>query len=96
MNNSHIDVALGKIRVIFEKVDSRIQALIPGQRVPATTLAKEIAEEIGMTGPALYPTIKFLLDGYPGVKILRGAHGGIEKLKPTDTTNDSGPGVVDP
>jgi hypothetical protein len=33
-----------------------------------------------MTGPQLYPTLKFLIDGYPGVKVSRGAHGGIERL----------------
>lgn len=96
MVNSHIDVALEKIRVIFEKVDARIQALVPGERVPATTLAKEIAEGIGMTGPALYPTIKFLLDGYPGVKILRGAHGGIEKLPLPAATDNQDPSTVAP
>jgi len=80
MNNSHIDSAVAKVRSIFEKASTRIEALKPGEKVTATGLAKDLALEIGMTGPQLYPTLKFLFDGYPGVKITRGAHGGIEKL----------------
>jgi hypothetical protein len=80
MNTSHIDVSVAKVRGIFEKAASRIEALKPGEKVTATGLAAELAKEMGMTGPQLYPTLKFLFDGYPGVKITRGAHGGIEKL----------------
>lgn len=79
MNTKHVEDSLQKIRVIFEKASTRIEALKQGEKIPATKLAEELANEIGMTGPSLYPTIKFLLDGYPGVKILRGAHGGICK-----------------
>jgi|GEM_PF-6562988 len=80
MNNNHIDSSLSKIRSIFEKASTRIEALKPGEKVTATGLAKDLAEEVGMTGPQLYPTLKFLIDGYPGVKVSRGAHGGIERL----------------
>jgi hypothetical protein len=45
-------------------------------------LADELAKEIGMTGPQLYPTLKFLFQGYPGVDVRAGAHGGIYKLLP--------------
>lgn len=81
MNKEHIDASLDKIRVIFEKASTRIEALKPGERIPATGLAKELAQEIGMEGPILYPTLKFLFDGYPGVVVKKGAHGGIEKIK---------------
>jgi len=87
MNNSHIDASLNKIRNIFEKASTRIEALKVGEKVTATGLAKDLAEEIGMTGPALYPTIKFLLEGYPGVSVTRGAHGGITKLAQVDQNN---------
>jgi hypothetical protein len=80
MNNQHIENSLAKIRVIYEKVSDRIDALKPGEKIPATVLADEIAKEINMTGPQLYPTLKFLFDGYPGVEVKRGAHGGIIKL----------------
>ena len=80
MNNAHIDLSLAKIRAIYEKASTRIEALKPGEKYPATTLAADIAKEHGMTGPQLYPTLKFLFDGYPGVVIRKGAHGGIEKL----------------
>lgn len=95
MNKQHIDSSLEKIRVIYEKASARIEALRPptatqpGEKVPATVLAAEIAKEIGMTGPQLYPTLKFLFDGYPGVKISRGAHGGIEKVLPPVPADDS-------
>jgi hypothetical protein len=79
-NQQHIDDSLAKIRVIFEKASARIEALAPGEKIPATTLAAELATEIGLTGPGLYPTLKFLFDGYPGVEVRRGAHGGIVRL----------------
>lgn len=82
-NKQHTDNVLANIRVIFEKVNQRIDALKPGEKIPATTLAADLAKEIGMTGPQLYPTLKFLLnDDYPEVDIRKGAHGGIIKLAP--------------
>jgi hypothetical protein len=94
MNNSHIDVSLSKIRTIFEKASARIDALKVGEKITATGLAKDLAEEIGMTGPQLYPTLKFLFDRYPGVKVSRGAHGGIEKLPETNATTSTVDGTV--
>lgn len=76
----HVDNALAKIRPLFEKARLRIEALKPGEKIPATKLAEELANEIGMKGASLYPTLRFLFDGYPGVKISRGAHGGILRL----------------
>ena len=82
MSKLHVEASLAKIRVIFEKAAERIDALKPGEKVPATALATEIAKEHGMTCPQLYPTLKFLFDGYPGVDVRKGAHGGIIKLDP--------------
>ena len=83
-SKQHIDNTLAtKIRPLFEKAAARIDALKPGEKVPATQLAEEIAKEHDMTGPQLYSTLKLLFDGYPGVDVRRGAHGGIIKL---DTT----------
>lgn len=80
-SKQHIETVLNqRIRPIFEKAAERIDALKPGEKVPATELAKELAKEVGMTGPQLYPTLKLLFDNYPGVVIKKGAHGGIEKL----------------
>lgn len=93
-SKQHIDNVLNtKIREIFEKAATRIDELLPGEKVAATTLAEDIAKGYGMTGPQLYSTLKFLFDGYPGVTVRRGAHGGIIKLVPvpvaTDVTTDN-------
>lgn len=82
--NEHIDASLTKIRTIFERASQRIEALQPGEKIPATELAKELAKEVGMTGPSLYPTLCFLFRGYPGVEVKRGAHGGIRRPLSTD------------
>lgn len=80
MNTDHIELSLAKIRVIFEKACQRIDNLKKGEKITSTGLASEIAKEYGTTGPVLYPVLKFLFEGYPGVKKTRGAKGGIEKL----------------
>lgn len=79
MNTKHIDDSLAKIRTVFEKASQRIEALKTGEKIPATKLADDLAKEIGMTGPSLYPTLLFLIKDYPGVDIKKGAHGGIVK-----------------
>lgn len=86
-SKQHLENSLAKIRSIFEKASARIEdeVINKKQKVPATKLADELAKELGMTGPALYPTIKFLLDGYPNVLIKKGAHGGICPLPAADT-----------
>lgn len=92
MNSSHVEASLARIRAIFEKASDRIEALAPGEKITATGLAADLAEEIGMKGPSLYPTLKFLYEGYPGVSVTRGAHGGIMKLpvsSPSDSKDDS-------
>ena len=80
----HITTSLDRIREIFEKASERIEKLQPGEKVPATVLAEEIADQYGMTGPQLYPTLRFLFDGYPGIIVRRGAHGGIIRPLPED------------
>lgn len=91
----HIEEALNEVRAIFQKAVDRIEAIPPGGKIPATKLADDLAEGIvmpngkPMTGPQLYSTLKFLLDGYPGVKILRGAHGGIHRPLPAAAPVDS-------
>ncbi len=78
----HIDETLNKIRAIYVEAATRIDSLQGTEKIPATKLAEELAKSRDMTGPSLYPTLKFLLDGYPGVEISRGAHGGIRKSQP--------------
>ena len=85
----HIEAALSEVRALYMKAATRIEAIPPGGKTPATQLAEELAKEQGMTGPQLYPTLKIMLDNYPGVKIRRGAHGGIYRPLPeaaVDTT----------
>jgi len=87
----HIETSLNKIRVIFEKASGKIEALKVGQKIPATVLADDIAKDCDMTGPQLYPTLLFLIRGYPGVEIKRGAHGGIYKIaNNVEIKNDTG------
>lgn len=82
----HLEESLNEVRAIFVKAATRIETLKPGEKIPATLLAEELARDIiqadgkPMTGPQLYPTLKFLFKGYPGVEIARGAHGGIKRL----------------
>ena len=74
---AHLDVRAATVRAIYEKAAVRIEAIKPGEKIPATKLADDLAEELDMTGPQLYPTLKILLEDYPGVWIKRGAQGGI-------------------
>lgn len=76
-----------KLRPIYDQARAQIDALKPGEKIPATTLAEKIAKPLGMTQAQLYPTLKFLLDGYPGVEIRKGAHGGIFKLPAPSTVS---------
>lgn len=87
MNDSkqHIENTWLKIRPIFEKAAAVIDALKPGEKVAATELAASLAKEYDMKGPQLYTTLKFLFDGYPGVVVRKGAHGGIIKLGADET-----------
>lgn len=97
-SKQHIENVLNtKIREIFEKAATRIDELLPGEKVAATTLAEDIAKGYGMTGPQLYSTLKFLFDGYPGVAVRRGAHGGIIKLATvaTDVSTTDNQGAAD-
>ena len=80
ISEKHVEEALEKIRTIFKKASNRIEALKPGEKVPATKLAEELAVEFGTTGPALYPVLKYLFDGYPDIEVRRGAHGGLIRL----------------
>jgi hypothetical protein len=79
-NSKHVEASLDKIRTLFNKASEVLEALPPGGKVAATQLAETIGKDIGIAGPQLYPTLKFLFGDYPGIKILRGAHGGLYKL----------------
>lgn len=80
MSKEHVELSLDKIRKLFEKAALRIEALRPGEKIPATALAELIAKEEGMNGPQLYPTLLFLFKDYPGIEVKRGAKGGLCKL----------------
>lgn len=80
MHSDHVDTALGKIRNIFVDVSSYIEGMNSGDKIPATKLAAMYSEKYDLRWSDLYPTLKFLFTGYPGIEIKRGAHGGIFKL----------------
>lgn len=77
MVKAHIDNSIAKIRTLYEAASVRIEALKPGEKIPATQLAEDLAKDMDTTGPALYPVLKMLFDGYPGIIIKRGAQGGL-------------------
>lgn len=78
----HIESSVDEIRALFTKAATSIESIKPGEKIPATVLAETLAKEIGKTGPQVYPVLKYLFDNYPGVEIKRGAHGGIQRIKP--------------
>ena len=69
---NHIDSSLLEIRAIFIKTAERIEALAPGEKIAATELAEQIGKEYNIQGPMLYPTLKFLFNGYPRIDVKRG------------------------
>lgn len=92
-SNQHIDnVLANKIRPLMQEASDILEALKVGEKIPATELARQIAERHGMTGPSLYPVLLFLFDEYPNFKRSRGAKGGLERiaLSTTDDTNKFG------
>jgi len=92
----HLDKAIVEVRELFTAAALRIEALKPGEKIPATQLAQELGVERGMTGAQAYPILKVLInDSYPGVKILKGAHGGILKL-PLPSNSASPPLATEP
>jgi len=80
-SSEHVDKSLEEIRKIFELAASHIDKLEPGQRIPATELARLVGSEFLKTGQEVYPILLFLIKDYPGTKIQKGAYGGIVKLK---------------
>lgn len=85
----HLEDAVNQVRALFLKAATRIEELKPGEKVPATQLAADLAAERGMTGPALYPVLKFLFEGYPGILVKRGAHGGLIRPAVQSESNKS-------
>jgi hypothetical protein len=82
MNKQYVEDALNKIRPFYDEVAAHIDTMKVGDKVPATKLAEQIAERHGLTGPQLYPTLKFLFDTCPELVVKRGAHGGLFKIDP--------------
>ena len=84
----HIEDALNEVRALFMKAATRIGAIKPGEKIPATQLADELAKEQGMTGPQLYPQLQTLFRGYPGILVRKGAHGGLYRPLPIPSVNE--------
>ena len=85
MTKQYVDNALALIRPLFDEVQSHLDTMKVGDKVPATKLAQQIAERHGMTGPQAYPTLKFFFDNCPELEVRRGAHGGLFKVALKDT-----------
>jgi hypothetical protein len=80
MTKQYVDDVLALIRPFFDEVQAHIDTMKIGDKVPATALAAKIAERHDMTGPQLYPTLKFFFDNCPELEVRRGAHGGLFKV----------------
>lgn len=84
--NKPLEASLAKVTEIFTHAEARIDALKVGEKVPATTLANDIASLYDQKGPQMYPLLKVYFDTRADgpdadIKIKRGATGGIEKVK---------------
>lgn len=77
---THIETRLNDIRTIYLKAVERLEALKPGERIPSTVLADEIAKEMGQKTTQLYPILLPMLNGYPRFIRRVGAKGGMERL----------------
>ena len=74
----HLDDSISFVKAIFDEAVTLIEALKPGEKIPATKLAESLGKSRKLTTPQIYPTLLFLINkNYPGVWILKGAHGGI-------------------
>jgi len=83
MSKQYVDDVLNLIRPFYEEVQAHLDTMKVGEKVPATKLAERIGERHDMTGPQVYPLLKFFFDNCPELKVLRGAHGGLLKVDPT-------------
>jgi hypothetical protein len=91
MSQEHVTENVKRIEEIFKKAAIRIDALRLGERLPVTALAADLGKEYDLTGAQLYPIISLLVNGYPGVTVLRGAKGGIAKVDPATAKKVSEP-----
>ena len=82
--NEHIDEVIAEIRASFVKASLRIEDIKPGEKIPATQLADSMAKEQGKKGHQVYPVLKLLFKGYPGVEVRKGRDGGISRPLPND------------
>jgi|688.fasta_scaffold1678876_1 hypothetical protein len=80
-SEEHIEKSLLEIKEIFKLAAKHIDELKPGERIPATELARLVGSEFLKTGSEVYPILLFLFKDYPNTKIQKGAYGGIVKLK---------------
>lgn len=86
MSHQDVETALNKVRTFFLEVQEHIDAMKVGDKVPATKLADAIARRHDMTGPQLYPVLKFFFDTCTELNVKRGAHGGLFKIVPGTET----------
>lgn len=85
---AHIESTLDEIRALYIKAATEIEALKVGEKIPATTLAGDLAKEQGKTGPQIYPILVPFFKDYPGVVIKKGAQGGILRVVTLEDTED--------
>jgi hypothetical protein len=68
--------------------DKTIADAIANHKLPAGTTANDdkLVKDFKVSGPTLYPTLKYLYTDYPYTSLKRGAMGGITKLARPDNT----------
>jgi len=90
---NHIELRITELRDFWMKAAERIENIKVGEKIPATTMAEELASERGSTSSRVYPWLKMLTEDYPGVVVRAGRFGGIYRpaldKSPTQTDDVS-------
>jgi hypothetical protein len=85
---NHVELSLERIRVIFKAFANELDKLIAGHGPEDRVRIVEWCERYcadksnncNMAAAQLYPTLCYLLEGYPGIEVKRGRHGGAYRI----------------
>jgi hypothetical protein len=78
-NTAHLNKYLSTQAFIVELLETIIQRMKPGERLPFTELCATHAATFGIKGPQLAPYWKAYAQGHPDVQLRAGRYGGLYK-----------------
>lgn len=86
------DMTMARASSFYDELETRIEAAIAkGESLPITTLAKELATDLGVEWPQTYQLIRMYLDDRQDLEVGLGPKGGIRPKRvvvdSTTTTN---------